>query len=138
MCRRRRERLDLVRMTNEALDALNFLGGWTEDAGSGCVPPSNMQREVMARAEDLACLVMRARADAPSRQAAFRGLLQGKAGYDLDLAHATLAPFHMDRVSLPSNLDGAPDIRSVLADADRSLVEVEDQPFLTLLKPGSG
>ncbi len=129
-CRRRAEAGRLASLTNEAIAALNYMSGFVDETGGAPRATSEMQREVIARTEDLARLVMRAHPDAPSQRAAYMELLRGKAGYDLDFAGTTLSPFHIDRVSLPSDLSGAPNIVGVPGDADRTLVEVEAQPFL--------
>jgi len=114
----------------EAVSALNFLAGFTE----ADVPPAEaaeeVHAEVLARVEGLVQRAQRARAGAPSPQEAFRDLMRGRAGYDLDLTGVTLAPFHTDHVSLPEDLSGSPYITDLLGEGDRQLLEVAAEPLL--------
>ena len=112
----------------DALASLNAMAG----TGTGFSEPSHLpvfQDEVIARAEDLAKRLCRARAEAPAPRTALKQLLRNASCYE-PAGSSTLAPFHSDRVALPQDVSSSRDIRELLSEPDRLLVEVEDQPLL--------
>ena len=70
-----------------------------------------MQLEVLARIRRLV-LELRPGADAPSPEAALRELLSGRSLYEVESA-VNLAPYQPGRVSLPTDLAGAPRLLDV-------------------------
>ena len=75
----------------------------------------SMQGDVLARLDGLIGR-QQPSADAPSPQAAFEKLLNGQNPYDLKGPPVSLAPFRMDRLSLPTSVHDCPSLESVLPD----------------------
>ena len=67
----------------------------------------------------------------PSQRAAFLELLRGRSVYDVDSASMTLAPFStVAAVSMPSDTDGSPELRSIAPPAALHYLEKGMQRML--------
>eukprot|EP00438_Fugacium_kawagutii_P024261 Skav223122 [mRNA] locus=scaffold419:830256:833692:- [translate_table: standard] len=68
---------------------------------------------------DLSCV--------PSQEAALRELLHGQDGYSELSTPASLAPFNLELISLPQDLDDAPRAEDLLSVEDRRYLEVQER-----------
>ena len=115
----------------ELVSALNWmhLGTFDFRPAEGC---SSMQNEVLGRLRSL--VVDAGDLDDCSRQlsqeAALAELLRGQDGYSEPATPASLAPFNLELISLPSDLSDAPHALDLLGDEDRRYLEVQERMLL--------
>ena len=76
-------------------------------------PTLGMQGDVLARLDGLVRDQQPSR-EAPSPQAAFEKLLRGADPYDLKGGSVSLAPFRLDRLSLPGSVRDCPQLSEIL------------------------
>ena len=125
LCRKVRK-MDTVR---EAVHGLNWLAGhgFLHDSET---PPDDLQAEVLQRihllAQDSGNLGSLERV--PSSEAALQALLKGKSEYHQPSTPVALAPYKLERVSLPEDLHGLPqDARRYLQ--GKELMVKEGEPL---------
>ena len=113
-----------IRVTNEALTALNSLTGFEGHPGD---PGNQLQKEVRVR-----CLALASRwrpgADGPSwSEGDLSPLLRGKTVSGDDDPSNTLVPVNTDLVSVPEDLDDAPELLEVLPQVSRRSLEADQE-----------
>lgn len=111
----------------EAVEGLNWMAGHTFLHGT-VGEPDALQVEVLQRIQDLALDAGRLGSleRVPSPEAALRELLKGKSEYSRPDIPVALAPYNLERISLPSSLHDLPEAKDLLpVDARRFLLGEE-------------
>ena len=123
---RQGRRINHVRDANETIVALNWMAG--ASTVGDVFRPSFRQREVLDRVE-AACkdaLSLPEGVTAPiTQEAAFHELLRGASVYEA--AGTTLAPFKLERVSLPESVHDCPQVADLLPGHARQYLEVPER-----------
>ena len=111
----------------EAVEGLTWMAGHTFLHGT-VGEPDALQVEVLQRIQDLALDAGRLGSleRVPSPEAALRELLKGKSEYSRPDIPVALAPYNLERISLPSSLHDLPEAKDLLpVDARRFLLGEE-------------
>lgn len=107
---RRRKEVEVVR---DAVKSLNWLHG---TPGADTFEADNLQHEVLRRCFHLANLAAARPSDGPlpTPEATLRALLKGRGEYHTSTSPVAVAPFKLERISVPESLHGSPDAMSLL------------------------
>lgn len=121
----------------EAIASLNWMHVGDFDAPPSAAHP--LQREVLCRLE---ALVERAddlgdHGHLPSLEAAYGELLRGRDGYAEPSTPASLAPYNLELVSLPTDLCDAPRAEELLEEADRRYLQGQERMLREIPKEDS-
>ncbi|CAE7249467.1 unnamed protein product, partial [Symbiodinium sp. CCMP2456] len=123
---RQGRRINHIRDANEAIEALNWMAG--ASVVGDVFRPSCRQQEVLDRVEaackDALSLPEGVTAPIP-QEAAFQELLRGASVYEA--AGTTLAPFKLERVSLPDSVHDCPQVADLLPGHARQYLEVPER-----------
>ena len=110
----------LARETNDAIDALNWFSGHTSPSFR---TPTAEQRGAQTRTEGAVHRAWSSFSAHPTPAAAFSELLRGRSVYDMAAARVNVAPFTtLESLSLPSSLDGVPELADALPEEERHYV----------------
>lgn len=112
---RRDKRRKLVQTVRDAMQSLNWMNGTPSNE---CFSPDPLQQDVWDRAFQLATLAGERPDSGPLQapEATLKASLQGRGDY-MSSSPASLAPFELERVSVPETLHGSPYAMDLL-DAD--------------------
>ena len=119
---RRRKEVEVVR---DAVKSLNWLHGTT---GADTFVADNLLHEVLRRCFHLANLAAARPSDGPlpTPEATLRALLKGRGEYHTSTSPVAVAPFKLERISVPESLHGSPDAMSLLDPEARRYLEGEE------------
>ena len=111
--------------TNEAIRGLNWLAGKSDFLHGTDGAPDSLQQEVLQRIQILANMTndIGSFDKIPSPEAALAELLKGRSDYQQSAAPIALAPYSLERVSLPESLHGLPDAVDLLPPDARRYLE---------------
>ena len=131
LSRRSQQRFDRKRHiyadVQQAVEGLNWMNGFSPKFEFSS-DPDPMQQEVLDRIMHLS-RVAGFKGSVPSLQpeAALRELLHGREEYDASSVPISLARFDIERISLPSSLDGVPDVMDIIPEEARQFLKSPEQ-----------
>ena len=120
-CARRARMLDTMK---EAVEGLNWMAGKTFLHGTDS-GPDELQSEVLRRIEVLSNEAgnLGSLSKIPSPEAALRELLKGRSEYHQPDVPVALAPYSLERISLPDSLVGLPEATDLLPESARQYLQ---------------
>lgn len=123
----RRQRI--LNSVREAAKSLNWMNGC---ACEDFFEPDELQKEVLGRLYSLAVLAgdRGQEGPIPGEEASLREMLRGRTEYHTPETPVALAPFNLERISIPQSLEGAPEAAMLLDGEARQYLEVPQRMLL--------